>query len=103
MKLIRKVRMGLRSVVSACIMAAVICSAQAAQKSGLEERDSDRPDLTGTVKDPEGKPLPQASVFIYTAGPKEGASILCPSCYADCRKSTTTDKDGHFKIESLDP
>ncbi|HAB15427.1 MAG TPA: hypothetical protein DCE44_03145, partial [Verrucomicrobiales bacterium] len=62
-----------------------------------------RPDLTGTVRDEDGKPVAAASVFIYTAGPKEGVGILCPSCYADCRKRTRTDGDGHFKIESLDP
>src|ERR1043166_9988721 len=64
---------------------------------------SARPDLTGVVTDENGDGLPGASVFIYTAGPKQGTGILCPSCYADCRKRTTTDKDGHFKIESLDP
>jgi protocatechuate 3,4-dioxygenase beta subunit len=64
---------------------------------------SARPDLTGVVKDEDGKGLGGATVFIYTAGPKEGAGILCPSCYADCRKRTTTDDAGHFKIESLDP
>src|SRR5678816_1457699 len=62
-----------------------------------------RADLAGTVKDNDGKPISQASVFIYTAGPKEGTGILCPSCYADCRKHTTTDSNGRFKIESLDP
>jgi hypothetical protein len=31
-----------------------------------------RPDLTGVVQSSDGKPLAQASVFIYTAGPKFG-------------------------------
>ena len=61
------------------------------------------PDLTGTVKDEEGKPLSNATIFIYTAGPKEGAGVLCPSCYADCRKRAATDNNGRFKIESLNP
>ncbi len=59
-------------------------------------------DLTGSVNDPQGNPLPGASVFISTAAPKEGTGVLCPSCYADCRKWTRTDESGHFKIEGLD-
>jgi peroxiredoxin len=70
---------------------------------GTDSPGLDRPDLTGMIKDHEGKPLREASVFIYTAGPKEGVGILCPSCYADCRKRTRTDTEGRFKIESLDP
>ena len=45
----------------------------------------------GTVKDSQGTPLDHANVFIYTAAPKEGVGILCPSCYADCRKHSTDD------------
>jgi peroxiredoxin/uncharacterized GH25 family protein len=62
-----------------------------------------RPDLTGVVKDRSDRPLSDATVFIYTAGPKEGTGVLCPSCYADCRKRTNTDADGKFSIEELDP
>src|SRR5262249_40383469 len=62
-----------------------------------------RPDLTGTVRGREDKALTNASIFIYTAGPREGAGYICPSCYADCRKSARSDAEGRFKIESLDP
>jgi uncharacterized GH25 family protein len=62
-----------------------------------------RPDLKGRVVHDDGSPVPKATVFIYTAGPKEGTSSLCPSCYADCRKQAKTDADGRFTIESLDP
>ena len=61
------------------------------------------PKLTGTVLDEDGKPLSGASVFIYTAGPKEGVGILCPSCYADCRKQAKSDGQGEFAIEDMDP
>lgn len=70
---------------------------------GVTEEEKGRPNLTGTVQDEVGKPLSDATVFIYTAGPKQGAGILCPSCYADCRKRATTDGSGKFMIESLDP
>lgn len=41
-------------------------------------------------------------MFIYTAGPKKGNGILCPSCYADCSKRATTDNSGNFTIPSVD-
>ena len=103
MKLSRVVGRSLVSVFAQIAVIAVVLSTQGADKPELKKQNSVRPDLTGVVKDGEGKPLQQASIFIYTAGPKEGAGILCPSCYADCRKRTTSDKEGHFKIESLDP
>ena len=65
--------------------------------------DFQRPNLNGTVVDAEGKAISGASVFIATAGPKMGAGVLCPSCYADCRKKTESNKDGEFTIPSLDP
>lgn len=65
--------------------------------------DPPRPTLTGSVVDTEGKPLAGATIFISTAAPKVGAGVLCPSCYADCRKQTTSDAAGQFTIPSLDP
>jgi hypothetical protein len=35
-----------------------------------------KPDLTGTVLTDAGKPLPNATIFIYTAGPKVGVGTL---------------------------
>src|SRR6266496_2855775 len=60
------------------------------------------PKLTGTVLNEAGKPLSGASVFIYTAAPKEGVGILCPSCYPDCRKQAKSDGQGQFAIEDMD-
>jgi peroxiredoxin/protocatechuate 3,4-dioxygenase beta subunit len=72
---------------------------------GRETRaaDSPRPTLTGTIMDAAGKPLSGATIFISTAAPKVGVGVLCPSCYADCRKQTTSDTAGQFTISSLDP
>ncbi len=58
--------------------------------------------LTGKVHDEEGRPLPGARVSIYTAKPRKGHSVTCPSCYRDCAKFTTTDKNGNWTIEGLD-
>ena len=62
-----------------------------------------RPDLVGRVTDVDDSPVTNATVFIYTAGPRAGTSSLCPSCYADCSKKARTDTAGRFKVESLDP
>ena len=63
----------------------------------------DRPDLTGRVITQAGAPVSGAHVLISTAAVRQGTSPLCPSCYADCRKQAQTDKDGRFRITSLDP
>lgn len=60
-------------------------------------------DLTGQVSNKQGEPVPGALVMIDCAGPRQGSSPLCPSCYPDCGKKAVTDAEGHFRIESLDP
>jgi hypothetical protein len=32
--------------------------------------------LTGVVRDEAGKPVPQATIFIRTAGPRRGVGVL---------------------------
>ncbi len=63
----------------------------------------DKTDLTGKVIDSGLSPVKNATVFVYTAGPKVGTGVICPSCYPDCHKKAQTGTDGSFKIESLDP
>lgn len=77
-----------------------------ASASGFDLRADAPPpslDLNGLVKSATGGPVTGARVFIYTAGPRVGPGDLCPSCYADCRKSAETDEQGRFKLASLDP
>lgn len=62
-----------------------------------------RLDLTGRIVGTNGAPIARATVFIYTASPKQGTSCLCPYCYPDCQKKAQSDADGRFRIESLDP
>src|SRR5262249_47379839 len=59
-------------------------------------------DLAGTVTDAGGQPLPGATVYVYTAGPRQGTSAFCPSCYVDCGKRQTTDAHGRFRLPALD-
>lgn len=64
---------------------------------------ADRAELTGRVLAPGGKPVAGAHVMIDTAAVRHGTSPLCPSCYADCRKSAETDAGGRFRIAGVDP
>jgi hypothetical protein len=62
-----------------------------------------RPDLEDRVIAKGGGPVAGAHVLISTASVRQGTSPLCPSCYADCRTSAQTDKQGRFRITALDP
>lgn len=59
-------------------------------------------DLLGKVVQEDGAPVTNATVFIYTAGPKVGSGVLCPSCYPDCGKKASTKDRGNFSITGLD-
>ncbi len=61
-----------------------------------------RTDLRGHVLDEKGAPLRGATVSVYTAAPRTGVGTLCPSCYADCGKSTMSDAQGAFTLASVD-
>ncbi len=59
-------------------------------------------DLNGAATDAgDGRPVANATVYIYTAGVRTGTSTLCPSCYADCGKTAKSDADGHFHISGV--
>ena len=79
------------------------CVIAAALSVGTACGELTRPNLTGRVTREGGGPANDATVFIYTAGPKAGASVLCPSCYPDCSKKVKTSARGDFVIQSLDP
>jgi Carboxypeptidase regulatory-like domain len=64
---------------------------------------ADRVTLTGKVTDTSGSPVVHATVIVYHAGVRQGYSDLCPSCYADCGKRSTTDEAGNYTIKNLDP
>lgn len=58
-------------------------------------------EITGQISTSDGTPLVGARIDIATAAPKVGRGLFCPSCYLDCRKSTTTDEEGEFHLKSL--
>ena len=37
---------------------------------------AEKPDLTGRVVNPDGRPVPDASIFIYTAAPRVGSGYI---------------------------
>src|SRR6266498_1668508 len=57
----------------------------------------------GVIDGAGGQPLSQAWVFVYSAAPREGPSVICPTCYPDCVKRARTDAQGHFLIEPVAP
>jgi len=63
--------------------------------------DDPKPEISGTVTSPDGAPLAGVRVDVSTAAPKVGPALFCPSCYLDCRKATTTDDQGKFKLTDL--
>ena len=64
---------------------------------------ANRVTLTGKVTDTSGAPVVHATVIVYHAGVRQGYSALCPSCYTDCGKRSTTDDAGNYTIKNLDP
>ncbi len=58
--------------------------------------------LTGIVQDPSGEPIEGARVVIWTGSAINDGPLLCPSCYADCGRSETTNQEGAFAFEDAD-
>jgi hypothetical protein len=64
-------------------------------------RAADDPRIEGVIMDSKGRPIPNASVYVYSAKPREGEATMCATCYPDCGKKARTDDQGQFKIEKL--
>jgi hypothetical protein len=58
--------------------------------------------LSGQVLDEKGAPLAGVVVDLYTAKPRVGLAVTCPSCYRDCAKWAKTDSEGRYSIGDLD-
>lgn len=82
-----------------CVVGLLLCSAPLPLFAAPGERAT----LTGQVTDANNQPIAGVRINVDTAAPKMGAGLFCPSCYRDCRKSTTTDAQGRFTIADLSP
>ncbi|HNQ72858.1 MAG TPA: carboxypeptidase-like regulatory domain-containing protein [Verrucomicrobiota bacterium] len=85
------------------ILSCLLCATALAFSSRFAPADTARPDLRGRVLFENATPVTNATVFIYTAGPRTGSAVVCPSCYPDCGKSARTGAQGEFTIAALDP
>jgi hypothetical protein len=65
--------------------------------------DADDTHLSGRILQEDQSPVTNATVFVYSARPKHGAGVVCPSCYPDCVKRAKTSSTGEFRLPSLDP
>jgi len=59
--------------------------------------------LIGVVRDPENQPLADASVFVFSAKPRQGAATVTATAYPECGKVGRTDGNGQFQITGLNP
>src|SRR5262245_5281815 len=59
--------------------------------------------LEGVIGGNDGLPVSNAWVFVYSAVPREGPSVICPTCYPDCAKRARSDVQGRFVIEPVNP
>jgi hypothetical protein len=82
-----------------CVGGASAVRASQAQ-AGLR---TERPALTGEILSSTGRRVGKARISIYAASVKKGYSQFCPTCYADCAKSSLANTHGGFRIASLDP
>ncbi|HEY0747776.1 MAG TPA: hypothetical protein VGD63_13840 [Steroidobacteraceae bacterium] len=47
--------------------------------------------------------MDNATVFVYSARLKTGFALVCPTCWLDCGKHASTNSQGHFAIDGLNP
>jgi hypothetical protein len=59
-------------------------------------------DLHGKVVAPDGVPITQASIVVYTAAPRKGNESVSTNSHPDCEKSTASDDQGGFTIAAVD-
>ncbi len=63
---------------------------------------ADSATLVGVIRDPDNYPLPDASVFVFSAKPRQGAATIMASSYPACGKRARTDAEGQFQIPGVD-
>jgi hypothetical protein len=59
-----------------CRIAVFVVGFTMALAAMAQEKTPERPDLTGKVVSEDGTPVSDASIFIYTAGPRVGPGYI---------------------------
>jgi hypothetical protein len=57
--------------------------------------------IEGRVINTNGLAIGEATVSIFYAVPRDGKTVICPTCYPDVGKTTKTDGQGNFKITGV--
>src|SRR5690349_21272370 len=57
--------------------------------------------VEGRVINTNGLAVGEATVSIFYAVPRDGKTLICPTCYPDVGKATKTDAQGNFKITGV--
>jgi beta-lactamase regulating signal transducer with metallopeptidase domain len=96
----RLARTAVTASIAAGLLLAVLCGVLSIARATADATDEGL-SVAGRILNEHAKPIPRATVFVYSAGPRVGTSPYCPTCYVDCGKRATTDADGRFTIESL--
>jgi hypothetical protein len=71
--------------------------------NGFSAAEPTRAMLVGHLMAIDKSPITNATVLIFSAGPRAGGSGFCPTCYVDCGKQAKTDRQGDFQLGPLDP
>jgi hypothetical protein len=77
-----------------------LCGALSVARATMAAKD-DGLSVAGRILNEQNQPIPKATVYVYSAGPREGTIPYCPTCYVDCGKRAATGADGRFQIAGL--
>ena len=96
----RLARTAVAGSIAAGLLLAVLCGVLSIARATAQATDEGL-SVVGRILNEQAKPIPGATVFVYSAGPRVGTSPYCPTCYVDCGKRATTGADGRFTIAGL--
>ncbi len=59
--------------------------------------------IVGFIRSANGSAIPRATMVIWEARPKRGASLLCVTCYPECGRTSVSDREGRAVLDRLNP
>jgi beta-lactamase regulating signal transducer with metallopeptidase domain len=97
----RPARMAVALSIAAGLLLVGLCGALSIARATAAAAN-DGLTVSGQILNFRAEPIPGATVFVHSAGVREGTSPYCPTCYVDCGKRATTGADGRFTLSGLD-